>query len=203
MSDPSDSVSESTAVMTIRRCTMGKQAKRAALLSVAIAGVALIGSGCHAAKGPEAASSAGSATSSVADAPSGTATASPQPTTAQIAGADGKQYTVEGPILQKYNSLDEAAKTFLGKPTGNADKEPNGGVMQMFDGGVICSHQTQAFVVSGKILDKWNELGGSPGKLGFPTSDESTGSGGGKQQTFQNGTVTWKLGDAGATVIEQ
>ena len=97
----------------------------------------------------------------------------------------------------------EATKTLLGKPTENAENEPNGGVMQMFDGGVICSHQTQAYVVRGKILDKWNELGGSSGKLGFPTNDETTISGGGKQQTFQHGTVTWKPGDASATVFGQ
>jgi uncharacterized protein with LGFP repeats len=179
---------------------MGRLAKRAAVLSLAITGVALVGSGCHGANGHQAASSA---TSSVAAASPGTASASPAPSTTQIAGSDGKQYTVEGVILQKYNSLDQAAKTGLGKPTGNEENEPNGGVMQMFDGGVICSHQTQAFVVSGKILDKWNELGGSPGKLGFPTSDETTTSGGGKQQTFQNGTLAWKPGDTGATVIAQ
>jgi uncharacterized protein with LGFP repeats len=183
--------------------TMGKLAKRAAVFSAAIAGIALIGSGCHATKGHEAASSVSSATSSVAAAPPGTPTESPASSTTQIAGADGKEYTVEGPILQKYDSLDQAAKTALGKPTGNKEKEPNGGVMQMFDGGVICSHQMQAYVVWGKILDKWNELGGSPGKLGFPTSDETNIPGGGKQQTFQHGTVTWKPGDAGATVVEQ
>jgi uncharacterized protein with LGFP repeats len=182
---------------------MGKLAKRTAVLSAAFAGIALIGSGCDAAKGHEAASSVSSATSSVAAAAPGTATGSPAPGTSQIAGTDGKQYTVGGLILQKYDSLDQAAKTGLGKPMGNEEKEPNGGVMQMFDGGVICSHQTQAYVVSGKILDKWNELDGSPGKLGFPTNDETTISGGGKQQTFQHGTVTWKPGDAGATVVEQ
>jgi uncharacterized protein with LGFP repeats len=182
---------------------MGKLAKRTAILSAAIAGIALVGSGCHAGKGHEAASSVSSATSSVAAAPPGTATGAPAPSTTQITGADGKAYTVAGTILQKYNSLDQAAKTGLGKPTGNQENEPNGGVMQMFDGGVICSHQTQAYVVSGKILDKWNELGGSPGQLGFPTNDATTISDGGKQQTFEHGTVTWKAGDAAATVVAQ
>jgi uncharacterized protein with LGFP repeats len=143
-----------------------------------------------------------SATSSIATAPP-SATQGAAPSTTQIAGADGKEYTLAGSILQKYVSLDPATKTGLGKPTGNEEKEPNGGVMQMFDGGVICSHQAQAYLVWGKILDKWNELGGSLGKLGFPTADETTIPGGGKQQTFEHGTVSWKPGDAGATAVGQ
>ena len=38
------------------------------------------------------------------------------------------------------------------------------------------------------------------GKLGFPTSDE-TDTPGGKQATFEHGTITWKPGDAQATVV--
>lgn len=133
---------------------------------------------------------------------SGTATESPAPSTTQIAGSDGKEYTVEGPILDKYNSLNQAAKTDLGKPTGNEQKTPDGGVYQQFDGGVIV-HKTQSYVVWGKIRDKWNELGGSQGKLGYPTSDETDTADGGKQSTFEHGTITWKPGDADATVVQQ
>jgi uncharacterized protein with LGFP repeats len=119
-----------------------------------------------------------------------------------MAGADGKEYTVEGAILEKYNSLNQAAQTDLGKPTGNEQKDPDGGVYQQFDGGVIV-HKTQSYVVWGKIRDKWNELSGSQGKLGYPTSDETDTAGGGKQSTFEHGTITWKPGDAEATVVEQ
>ncbi|HYB39872.1 MAG TPA: hypothetical protein VEF72_31880 [Mycobacterium sp.] len=182
---------------------MRKITKRAAAFSAAIAGIALIGSGCAhpKEKAHETASSVTSSVSSAIAAPSGTATESPPASTTQIAGADGKEYTIQGAILQKYNSLSDAAKTSLGKPTGNEVKNPDGGVYQQFDDGVIV-HTTRSYVVWGKIRDKWNELGGSQGKLGYPTSDETDTADGGKQTTFEHGTVTWKPGDAEATVVE-
>lgn len=108
-------------------------------------------------------------------------------------------YTVEGPILAKYNALDDKARKDLGALTGNEQKNPDGGVYQQFDGGVIVS-KTQAFVVWGKIRDKWNQLGGSQGQLGYPTSDEVDTPDGAKKSTFEHGTITWKPGDAEATV---
>jgi uncharacterized protein with LGFP repeats len=185
---------------------MRKITKRAAAISAAIVGIALIGSGCSQAnkeKVSHATSSASSVISSVlSETPTASATESPAPSTTQMAGADGKEYTVEGAILDKYNSLSQTAKTDLGKPTGNEQKNPDGGVYQQFDGGVIV-HKTQSYVVWGKIRDKWNELGGSQGKIGYPTSDETDTAGGGKQSTFEHGTITWKPGDAEATVVEQ
>lgn len=181
---------------------MRKATKRAAAIYVAVVGIALVGSGCSESKekGSEATSSASSVTSSVAESPA-TTSESAAPSTTQMAGADGKEYTIEGPILEKYDSLDQAAKTDLGKPTGNEQKNPDGGVFQQFDGGVIV-HKTASYVVWGKIRDKWNELGGSQGKLGYPTSDETDTADGGKQSTFEHGTITWKPGDAEATVVE-
>lgn len=186
---------------------MRKITKRAAAISAAIVGIALIDSGCSQAnkeKVSHATSSASSVISSVlSETPtaSGTATESPAPRTTQMAGADGKEYTVEGPILDKYNSLSQAAKTDLGKPTDNEQKNPDGGVYQQFYGGVIV-HKTQSYVVWGQIRDKWNALGGSQGKLGYPTSDETDTAGGVKQSTFEHGTITWKPGDAEATVVQ-
>jgi uncharacterized protein with LGFP repeats len=107
-------------------------------------------------------------------------------------------YTVEGPILAKYNALDDKARKDLGAPTGNEQKNPDG-VYQQFDGGVIV-YKTQAYVVWGKIRDKWNQLGGSQGQLGYPTSDEVDTPDGLKKSTFEHGTITWKPGDAEATV---
>jgi uncharacterized protein with LGFP repeats len=187
---------------------MRKITKRGAAISAAIVGIALISSGCNQAnkdKVSHASSSASSVISSVlSETPtaSATATESAAPSTTQIAGADGKEYTVEGAILEKYNSLNQEAKTDLGKPTANEQKNPDGGVFQQFDGGVIV-HKTQSYVVWGKIRDKWNELGGSQGKLGYPTSDETDSADGSKQSTFEHGTITWKPGDAEATVVEQ
>jgi uncharacterized protein with LGFP repeats len=177
--------------------------KRTAAFSAAIAGVALIGAGCQQAKDKagQAMNSLTSSASSAPAAPSAT-TSENAPSSTQIAGANGTEYTVQGPILEKYNALEQAAKTDLGKPTGNEETTPDGGVFQQFEGGVIV-HQTQSYVVWGKIRDKWNELGGSQGKLGYPTSDETDAANGAKKQTFQHGTVTWKPGDAEATVAEQ
>ncbi|OBK83739.1 hypothetical protein A5648_11930 [Mycolicibacter sinensis] len=103
--------------------------------------------------------------------------------------------------MAKLDSLDAAAKQDLGEPTGPEQKNPDGGTYQQFDGGVIV-HTTRAYVVWGKIRDKWNELGGSQGKLGYPTSDETTNADGSKQSTFEHGVITWKEGDPEATVTE-
>lgn len=171
--------------------------KRTAVLSAATAAIALFGAGCsHATKTGQTASSAtSSVTSAIAAGPSATA-----PTSTQIAGANGTEYTVEGPILAKYQSLDAATRKALGAPTSNEDKHPDGG-FQEFDGGAICVHGSGAYVVLGKIRDKWNALGGMDGKLGMPTSDETDTPDGGKTATFEHGTITWKPGDAQATVV--
>ena len=116
-----------------------------------------------------------------------------------MTGPNGAVYTVSGPILDKYNSLDDKAKKDLGPPTHEQVTNTDGGIWQTFDGGVIIS-KTQAYVVWGKIRDAWNALGGSAGKLGYPTSDEQTAPDGVKKSTFQHGTITWKPGDAEATV---
>ena len=175
--------------------------KRTAVFSAAIAGFALIGAGCsHATKSGEtttpATTSVTSSATPGAAAPSGPSVA---PSTTQITGANGTAYTVEGPILTKYDSLADAARKDLGAPTQNQQTNPDGGIYQQFDGGVII-YKTEAYVVWGKIRDKWNELGGSQGKLGYPTSDETDTADGLKKSTFEHGTITWKPGDAEATV---
>lgn len=182
---------------------MHKVTKRAAAFSAAIVGVALIGAGCSEAKKAEEktgeiASSASSVISSVIHEP-GTSTEAPS--TTQMAGKDGKEYTVEGPILEKYDSLTSDQKQDLGEPLDNEQKNPDGGVFQKFDGGVIV-HTTRSYVVWGKIRDEWNEEGGSQGKLGYPTSDETNTADAGKQQTFEHGTISWKPGEEEATVVE-
>ena len=224
--------------------------KRIATLPTVIAAVALIGTGCSQATKEKATPTASSPTTSViATGPSATA-----PSSTQIAGPNGTKYTVEGPILAKYQSLDATARKALGAPTGNEDKHPDGGGYQEFEGGAICVHGSAAYVVLGKIRDKWialggmdgklgfpkgnedthpdgggfqefdggaicihgtgipyvvwgkirdkwDELGGMDGKLGFPTSDETDTPDGPKSATFEHGTITWKPGDAQATVV--
>jgi uncharacterized protein with LGFP repeats len=183
---------------------MREIAKRTAAFSAAIAGFALIGAGCHATKSNETTSPATSPTTSVTTtsaSPGSPATTTPgaAASTTQMTGANGAVFAVQGPILDKYNSLDDKARKDLGAPTGNQQTNPDGGIYQQFDGGVIIS-KTQAYVVWGLIRDKWNELGGSQGKLGYPTSDEVDTPDGLKKTTFEHGTITWKPGDAQATV---
>jgi uncharacterized protein with LGFP repeats len=164
----------------------------------------MIGAGCsHANKTGETTSPAttSATTSATSPAAAGTTTTNQgaAPGTTQMTGANGTAYTVQGPILDKYNSLDDKARKDLGAPTGNQQSNPDGGVYQQFAGGVIIN-KTQAYVVWGLIRDKWNELGGSQGKLGYPTSDEVDTPDGLKKSTFEHGTITWKPGDAQATV---
>ena len=185
----------------VRGYVMRAITKRIAAFSAAITGFALIGAGCsHATKSGETTTSATTSVTSSATpgaaAPTGPSAA---PSTTQMTGANGTAYTVQGPILDKYNSLDEKARKDLGAPTHDQVTNTDGGIWLPFDGGVIIS-KTAAYVVWGKIRDAWIALGGSEGKLGYPTSDEFDTPDGQKKSTFEHGTLTWKPGDAEATV---
>jgi uncharacterized protein with LGFP repeats len=174
--------------------------RRTVEFSAAVAAFALIVSGCHATKSNETTSSAPSpATSTSAPSSAAAGTSSTSAPSTQITGANGTAYTVQGPILEKYNSLDAQAKKDVGAPTGNQVTNLDGGIFQPFDGGVII-WKTQAYVVWGKIRDAWITLGGSQGRLGYPTSDEQTAPDGVKKTTFEHGTLTWKPGAKEATV---
>jgi len=176
--------------------------KRTAAFSIAIAGFALIGSGCH-----HATSTSGTSTSATSSAASSSETSSAAATTSAgpsttINGANGTPYTVEGPIFAKWQSLTDAQKKDLGAPYTNEAKTGDGsGVFQQFDGGVlIYKNGGPVYFVWGKIRDQWNKLDGSQGKLGYPTSDEQILPDGSFKSVFEHGTVTYKTGDADATV---
>lgn len=178
--------------------------KRTAVFSAAIAGFALIGAGCtHATKTGETTTSAPTSVTSSATpgaaAPTGPSAA---PSTTQMTGANGTAYTVEGPILAKYESLSDAQRKDLGAPFDNEKKTLDGsGVYQQFDGGVlIYKTGSPTYFVWGKIRDAWNAQNGSQGKLGYPTADEQILPDGSFKSTFEHGTITWKTGDAEATV---
>jgi uncharacterized protein with LGFP repeats len=174
--------------------------KETAAFSAAIVAFALIGAGCHTNKSNETTSSATtSATSSSATSSSATTSAA---ATTTIPGANGTPYTVQGPILAKYQSLTDAQRKDLGAPYTNEAKTGDGsGVFQQFDGGVLI-YKTggPVYFVWGKIRDQWNKLDGSQGKLGYPTSDEQILPDGSFKSVFEHGTVTYKTGDADATV---
>jgi len=181
--------------------------KRTASFSIALTAFALLGAGCHqsnnssSSSSSSAASSSSSAmTSSAAMAPSTSAAAMPSPT--QIAGKNGTMYTIEGPILAKYDSLTEEQKKDLGAPYDNQKNTANNtGVYQQFDGGVlIMQNGGPVYIVWGKIRDAWNENQASQGKLGYPTADEMKEPDGTYKSTFEHGTITWKEGEEHATV---
>jgi uncharacterized protein with LGFP repeats len=179
--------------------------KRTASFSVGIAVFALVGVGCHHATNAgqaasSAASSASSAVSSAMAEPSTSAAAAP--TSTQIAGKNGTEYTVEGPILAKWDTLTDDQKKDLGAPYDNQKNTlDNSGVYQQFDGGVlIYRNGGPVYFVWGKIRDAWNDNQASQGKLGYPTADEVKEPDGTYKSTFEHGTVTWKEGDDKATV---
>jgi uncharacterized protein with LGFP repeats len=178
--------------------------KRTASFSVAIAVFALIGAGCHQSNNSSSSSSAASSsatamTSSAAAEPSTSAAA---PTSTQIAGKNGTEYTVEGPILAKWETLTDEQKKDLGAPYDNQKPTAdNTGVYQQYDGGVlIYKNGGPVYLVWGKIRDAWNDAQASQGKLGYPTADETKEPDGSYKSTFEHGTITWKEGDEKATV---
>jgi uncharacterized protein with LGFP repeats len=178
--------------------------KQTAAFSAAIAGFALIGAGCHATKekAGEISSSASSVISSVTSGAAAPASPSVAASTTQMTGANGTPYTVEGPILARYQTLTEAQLKDLGKPFDNQHPTKDGsGTYQQFDGGVlIYKNGGPVYFVWGKIRDQWNKLDGSQGKLGYPTSDEQILPDGSFKSVFEHGTVTYKTGDADAVV---
>ena len=178
--------------------------KRTASFSVAIAVFALIGAGCHQANksGQTSSSAMSSASSTSSSAAMSTSMAMPAPSSTQINGANGTPYTVEGPILAKWETLTDAQKKDLGAPYDN-QKNPldNSGVYQQFvDGVLIYRNSGPVYFVWGKIRDAWNDNQASQGKLGYPTADEVKEPDGTYKSTFEHGTITWKPGDPDATV---
>ena len=180
---------------------MGREiTKRTAAFSIAIAGFALIDSACsHTNNASGTSSSATSSATSSSATSSAAATTTPAGPSTQMTGANGAVYVVQGPILDKYNSLNEKARKDLGAPRHAQVTNLDGGIFQTFDGGMIL-YKTAAYVVWGKIRDAWIALGASQGKLGYPTSDEFDTPDGQKKSTFEHGTLTWKPGEARATV---
>jgi len=186
---------------------MRAMSKRTALFSIVIAVFALIGAGCkqssnssNSTSSATSSSVAAMTTSAAAEPSTSAAAATPSPT--QIAGKNGTMYTVEGPILAKFDGLTDEQKKDLGAPYDNQkNTADNSGVYQQFDGGVlIYRNGGPVYLVWGKIRDAWNDNQASQGKLGYPTADEMKEPDGTYKSTFEHGTITWKEGDEKATV---
>ncbi len=179
--------------------------RRTASFSVAIAVFALVGAGCHQSDNKSSTSSSSAASSaamSTSAAAEPTTSAAAAPSSTQIPGKNGTEYTVEGPILAKFDTLNDEQKKDLGAPYDNQKNTLNNtGVYQQFDGGVlIYKNGGPVYFVWGKIRDAWNDVQASQGKLGYPTADEIKESDGTYKSTFEHGTATWKEGDEKATV---
>ena len=103
-------------------------------------------------------------------------------------------FTVTGPILDKWNSLGGAAG-LLGAAQSNVTTCPDGvGQFVRFASGMIYwTPSTGAFSVHGNILAKWASLGYEKCTfLGYPITDESgCPDGVGRYNRFQNGMIYW------------
>lgn len=108
-----------------------------------------------------------------------------------------KAHEVHGAIRDEWENTGWEGGT-LGYPT--SDVTPTSDMMGSFStfqkGVVYSSPKTGAHAVLGKILEKWNSVGGFDGSgLGYPISDEYDASGG-RRSDFQNGSITWAGGQA-------
>jgi hypothetical protein len=106
-----------------------------------------------------------------------------------------RSFEVHGAILARYILIGGPAK--LGFPVSNEldvikDGKVVGKASQFEYGVMYWSSYTGAFEVYGDIRTKYEELNGPLGALGFPTSGETDiPGGGGRYNTFQNGSIVW------------
>ncbi|RUP02189.1 MAG: hypothetical protein EKK34_25630 [Mycobacterium sp.] len=103
---------------------------------------------------------------------------------------------VEGPILQKYESLGGPVSSDLGFPISN---EADGGItpasrIATFSAAdkpvIFWTPDHGAFVVRGAMKAAWDKLKGATGKLGAPVGDQSV-DGDVVSQKFTGGKVSW------------
>jgi uncharacterized protein with LGFP repeats len=80
----------------------------------------------------------------------------------------------------------------LGYPTTDVTALSGGGRFAHFQGGsVYWSQATGARLVSGPVKDRWAATGWEGGPLGYPTTDVTALSGGGRFAHFQRGSIYW------------
>jgi hypothetical protein len=98
-------------------------------------------------------------------------------------------------ISDKYRFLG-GEEGFLGRPLSEEKQGPNGGLYREYVGGNIYWHSDKgAFVVHGKILEKYLEQGAFNSPLGYPITDVidfKHVQGGICVSFFQSGLVSWK-----------
>jgi uncharacterized protein with LGFP repeats len=103
---------------------------------------------------------------------------------------------VHGNIYIRYLYL-EAERGFLGLPISDEVSLPGGRKSEFQGGTIYWSPDSDAREVHGAIRERYHQLGGPAGFLGFPTSDESdvlprsNQPSGGKVSHFQRGAIYW------------
>lgn len=118
--------------------------------------------------------------------------------------ATGAHY-MQGAILEKYESLGGPVASDLGFPTidegpGRAPESRNSTFSASDNPVIFWTPATGAHVVRGAINAAWDELGGSSGVLGVPTSDE-TYRGDVVSQKFSGGQLSYNMGDKTFTTV--
>lgn len=119
-------------------------------------------------------------------------------------GANGEMKEIEGPngpvevpaaVADKYEELG-GATGHLGAPSGEPQTVGEG-QRQDFDGGsIFVDPEGNAFLVQGKILERYEEEGGPESDKGWPTADEAETEGG-WISTFTGGDITFVNGEYG------
>ena len=97
-------------------------------------------------------------------------------------------------ITEKWEALKRApglpAET-IGRGRSVLNKVGNGFFISYTTGRIYYNPTIGAFWVFGAIGDKYNQLGGPTGPLGWPTSDEQDFSEGGRVSTFEHKAIYW------------
>ncbi len=107
--------------------------------------------------------------------------------------ADTGAQIVKGAIRSEWERMGGSGSSY-GFPTTSEIGSANGGVYQIFQGGVMYwSPATGLTPIGGGIGWTWMQFGAANGKLGAPTSGEF-GIPGGAQRNFENGAILWSPG---------
>jgi hypothetical protein len=108
---------------------------------------------------------------------------------APVPGPDGAPVQLPAPVVERWNELG-GEQGALGRATGPATEVDGGRLAEFERGAIALTPAGRAFVVQGEILAAYRGEGGPAGRLGFPTSDETT-TDGGWISTFENGSIAY------------
>jgi hypothetical protein len=112
-----------------------------------------------------------------------------------------RERAAEATINGKWNSLGGAPGESRSPAGPDGLVAVDGGFYREFENGRIYTRSgVGTFWVYGSIGDRYRELGGPAGSLGWPTSDEEPFQEGGRVSTFQNGAIYWWQ-DTGAIAL--